>query len=374
MLYWLNDILKPDTVPGQTEVLINLLRYITFRGGVACLLAFGLSLLCGRWVIRKLISLKIGQPVRSADEVHKLAELHGGKAGTPTMGGVLILGTVLFSVLLLSPLRNPMVLSVLIVMVGLGCLGFVDDYLKVSKKTSEGVRGKVKLITQFVVALVVGLFLYNHPGTSSFIRELHVPFLKEPLIEDMGLWCLPFFIIVIVGSSNAVNLTDGLDGLAIGCTITAAMAYAVFSYLVGHQWLGERYLFLPYNEFSSELAVLCLALIGAGLGFLWFNCHPAKVFMGDTGSLALGGALGTIAICCKHELVLVIVGGVFVMEAGSVILQVASFKLRKKRIFRMSPIHHHFELKGWHENQVIIRFWTLSLIFALIGLATLKLR
>ncbi len=267
-----------------------------------------------------------------------------------------------------------MVLSVLIVMVGLGCLGFVDDYLKVSKKTSEGVRGKVKLITQFVVALVVGLFLFNHPGTSSFIRELHVPFLKEPLIEDMGLWCLPFFIIVIVGSSNAVNLTDGLDGLAIGCTITAAMAYAVFSYLVGHQWLGEGYLFLPYNKFSSELAVLCLALIGAGLGFLWFNCHPAKVFMGDTGSLALGGALGTIAICCKHELVLVIVGGVFVMEAGSVILQVASFKLRKKRIFRMSPIHHHFELKGWHENQVIIRFWTLSLIFALIGLATLKLR
>ena len=374
MLLWLNDILKPDTVPGHPEVLVNLLRYITFRAGVACLLAFGLSLLCGRWVIRKLISLKVGQPVRSAEEVHKLAELHGGKAGTPTMGGVLILGTVLLSALLLSPLKNPLVLAVLFVMLGLGCLGFIDDYLKVSKKTSEGVRGKVKLMTQFGVALAVGLFLYNHPGTSGYIRELHVPFLKGPLIQDMGLWCLPLFIIVIVGSSNAVNLTDGLDGLAIGCTITAAMAYAVFSYLVGHQWLGERYLFLPYNEYSSELAVLCLALIGAGLGFLWFNCHPAKVFMGDTGSLAIGGALGTIAICCKHEIVLVIVGGVFVMEAGSVILQVASFKLRKKRIFRMSPIHHHFELKGWHENQVIIRFWTLSLIFALIGLATLKLR
>jgi phospho-N-acetylmuramoyl-pentapeptide-transferase len=374
MLHWLNDILKPDTVPGHTEVLINLMRYITFRAGVACLLAFGLSLLCGRWVIRKLISLKIGQPIRTADEVHKLAELHGGKAGTPTMGGVLIIGTVLFSVLLLSPLKNPLVLAVIFVMVGLGCLGFVDDYMKVSKKTSDGVRGKVKLITQAGVALAVGLFLMNHPDTSSYIRELHVPFRKGPLVEDMGLWCLPLFILVIVGCSNAVNLTDGLDGLAIGCTVTVAMAYAVFSYLVGHQFLGEKYLFLPYSRFSGELSVICVALIGAGLGFLWFNCHPAKVFMGDTGSLAIGGMLGTIAICCKHEIVLVIVGGVFVMEAGSVILQVASFKLRKKRIFRMSPIHHHFELKGWHENQVIIRFWTLSLIFAMIGLATLKLR
>ena len=374
MLSWLNDILKPDTVPGETEVLINLLRYITFRAGVACLLAFSLSLLCGRWVIRKLISLKIGQPLRTADEVHKLAELHGSKAGTPTMGGVLIIGTVLFSVLLLSPLDNPLILSVIFAMVGLGGLGFVDDYLKVTKKTSDGVRGKVKLITQAGVALAIGCYLLNHPETSSYIRELHVPFKKGPLVEDMGWWCLPFFALVIVGSSNAVNLTDGLDGLAIGCTITAATAYAIFSYLVGHQWLGEKYLFLPYSKFSSELAVICLAMVGAGLGFLWFNCHPAKVFMGDTGSLALGGALGTIAICCKHEAVLIIVGGVFVMEAGSVILQVGSFKLRKKRIFRMSPIHHHFELKGWHENQVIIRFWTLSIIFALVGLATLKLR
>ena len=373
MLSWLNDILKPDSVPGETEVLINLLRYITFRAGVACLLAFGLSLLCGRWVIRKLISLKIGQPVRTAEEVHKLAELHGSKAGTPTMGGVLILGTLLISVLLLAPMDNPMVLSVVFVTIGLGCLGFVDDYLKVTKKTSDGVRGKVKLITQFIVALAVGLFLYNHPGTSSHIRELYVPFVKEPVIADMGLWCLPFFVVVIVGSSNAVNLTDGLDGLAIGCTITVAMAYTVFTYLVGHQYYAE-YLFLPHNQFSGELAVVCLALIGAGLGFLWYNCHPAKVFMGDTGSLALGGTIGTIAICCKKELVMVIVGGIFVMEAGSVILQVGSYKLRKKRIFRMAPIHHHFELKGWHENQVIIRFWTLSLIFALIGLATLKIR
>ena len=290
------------------------------------------------------------------------------------MGGVMILGTVLLSALLLAPLDNPLVVSVLFAMIGLGCLGFVDDYLKVSKKTSEGVRGKVKLVTQLLVALAVGLYLMHHPDTSTFIRELHVPFKKGPLVDDMGWWCLPFFALVIVGSSNAVNLTDGLDGLAIGCTITAATAYAIFTYLVGHQWLGEKYLFLPYNEHSSELAVICLALVGSGLGFLWFNCHPAKVFMGDTGSLAIGGALGTIAICCKHEVVLAIVGGVFVMEAGSVILQVGSYKLRKKRIFRMSPIHHHFELKGWHENQVIIRFWTLSIIFALIGLATLKLR
>jgi len=370
MLYWLNELLAPE----GSETSIRLLRYITFRAGVACLLSFGLSLLLGKWVIRKLISLKIGQPVRTAEEVHKLAELHGSKAGTPTMGGVLILGTVLISVLLLADLTNPLVLSVIFVIIGLGCLGFVDDYLKVSKKTSDGVRGKVKLITQFAVAMAVGLFLYYHPETSGYIRELHVPFRKGPLVQDMGFWVLPLFVMVIVGASNAVNLTDGLDGLAIGCTITTAMTYAVFSYLVGHAWLGKKYLFLPHSPHSGELAIICLAFCGAGLGFLWFNCHPAKVFMGDTGSLAIGGALGTIALCCKHEFVLVIVGGVFVMEAGSVILQVGSFKLRKKRIFRMSPIHHHFELKGWHENQVIIRFWTLSIIFALLGLATLKLR
>ncbi len=363
-----------DWLVGGEEVFLNLLRYITFRSGVAALFAFGVSLLFGPRVIRKLISLKIGQPVRTAEEVHKLAELHGKKAGTPTMGGVLILAAVVGGTLLCARLDNPLVISVLFVLVALGALGFYDDYQKVVHKNSKGVSARFKLLAQIGVALAASLFLYLHPGTSDYIRSLNVPFLKDPLVKDMGLWCLPFFVTIIVGCSNAVNLTDGLDGLAIGCTVTVAMAYAVFCYLVGNQVLGEQYLFLPFNKFAGELTVFCMALVGAGLGFLWFNCHPAKVFMGDTGSLALGGGLAMVAICSKHEIVLMIVGGVFVMEAASVILQVGSFKLRKKRIFRMAPIHHHFELKGWHENQVIIRFWTLSIFLAFLGLATLKLR
>jgi len=368
MIYWLNDYLKE----GE-EVLVNLLRYISFRAGLAALLAFGMTLLLGPWVIRKLISLKIGQPVRTADEVHKLAELHGKKVGTPTMGGVLILGAVTVASLVCARLNNPLVITVLFVMIGHGMLGFLDDYRKVALKNSKGVSARFKLAVQLTIGLIATSFLYWNPQTSEYIRELHVPFLKEPLIKDMGLFCFPLFIIVIVGCSNAVNLTDGLDGLATGCTITTAMAYAIFCYLVGNK-VQSDYLFLPHSQYTGELAIICVALVGACLGFLWFNCHPARVFMGDTGSLAIGGALGTLAICSKHELVLVVVGGVFVMEAGSVILQVASFKLRGKRIFRMSPIHHHFELRGWHESQVIIRFWILSIIFALMGLATLKLR
>ncbi len=368
MIYWLNDILKEGS-----EVFINLFRYITFRAGFAALLAFGASLLFGRWVIRKLISLKIGQPVRTAEEVHKLAELHGEKAGTPTMGGVLILSTVAGASVLCARWDNPMVWAVLFVLTGLGLLGFIDDYKKVTQKSSDGISARFKLVGQMTVAAAAGTFLYLHPDTSDYIQKLHVPFSKTP-IADMGVFCIPFFILIIVGCSNAVNLTDGLDGLAIGCTVTVAITYALFCYLTGNLTLGKDYLLLPYNKYSGEVTIICMALVGAGLGFLWFNCHPAKVFMGDTGSLAIGGALGTVAICSKHELVLVVVGGVFVMEASSVILQVASFKLRKKRIFRMAPIHHHFELKGWHENQVIIRFWTLSVIMALLGLATLKLR
>lgn len=368
MIPWLNDILKEGD-----EVLVNLLRYITFRAGLAAMLAFGLSLLLGPWVIRKLISLKIGQPVRTADEVHKLAELHGKKVGTPTMGGVLILGTVLVASLLCARLNNPLVITVLFVMLGHGLLGYMDDYKKVALKNSKGVSARFKLAVQILIGFAATSFLYWNPQTSEYIRELHVPFLKEPLIKDMGLFCFPLFIAVIVGCSNAVNLTDGLDGLATGCTITTAGAYAIFCYLVGNK-IQATYLFLPHSAYTGELVIICVALVGACLGFLWFNCHPARVFMGDTGSLAIGGALGTLAICSKHELVLIVVGGVFVMEAGSVILQVGSFKLRGKRIFRMSPIHHHFELHGWHESQVIIRFWILSIIFALLGLATLKLR
>jgi phospho-N-acetylmuramoyl-pentapeptide-transferase len=369
MIPWLHEFIK-DTLGFD----LRLLRYITSRAGLACIFAFAVSLFVGPRVIRRLIAMKIGQPLRSAKEVHKLAELHGNKAGTPTMGGVMIVFTVLLSVLLFADLSNPMVWVVLFVFVGMGIVGMIDDYWKVVRKDSRGIKASTKMLLQLVVALSAAIFLYLYPATSGYIRELHLPFHKGPVVEDMGWWCLPFFMLVIVGCSNAVNLTDGLDGLAIGCSVTVALAYAAFCYLVGNQQLGEKYLLIPHSPYAGELTIVCLALVGAGLGFLWFNCHPAKVFMGDTGSLALGGAFATLAICSKHEAVLIIVGGVFVMEAASVILQVGSVKLRGKRIFRMAPIHHHFELKGWHESQVIVRFWMLSLLCALFGLATLKLR
>ncbi|MFL2479581.1 MAG: phospho-N-acetylmuramoyl-pentapeptide-transferase [Verrucomicrobiales bacterium] len=369
MIPWLYDYLKETA-----GVDVQLLRYITSRAGVACICSFGITLLVGPYLIRRLVAMKMGQPIRSADEVHKLAELHDSKAGTPTMGGVIIVVAVMISVLLFARLSNPLVLAVVVVFIGLGLVGFWDDYQKVKKKNSKGISAKTKLMLQVLVSLSAGLYLYLNPETSKYIRELYVPFNKDSLITDMGIFCLPLFVLIIVGCSNAVNLTDGLDGLAIGCSISVALAYAAICYLVGNQQLGEKYLLIPHSRFAGELTIVCLALVGAGLGFLWFNCHPAKVFMGDTGSLALGGAFATLAICSKHEILLVVIGGVFVMEAASVILQVLSFKVRGKRLFRMSPIHHHFELKGWHESQVIIRFWILSLLCALIGLATLKLR
>lgn len=369
MIPWLYDYLKETA-----GVDVQLLRYITSRAGVACICSFGITLLVGPYLIRRLVAMKMGQPIRSADEVHKLAELHDSKAGTPTMGGVIIVVAVMISVLLFARLSNPLVLAVVVVFIGLGLVGFWDDYQKVKKKNSKGISAKTKLMLQVLVSLSAGLYLYLNPETSKYIRELYVPFNKDSLITDMGIFCLPLFVLIIVGCSNAVNLTDGLDGLAIGCSISVALAYAAICYLVGNQQLGEKYLLIPHSRFAGELTIVCLALVGAGLGFLWFNCHPAKVFMGDTGSLALGGAFAALAICSKHEILLVVIGGVFVMEAASVILQVLSFKVRGKRLFRMSPIHHHFELKGWHESQVIIRFWILSLLCALIGLATLKLR
>ena len=369
MIPWLYDYLKETA-----GVDVQLLRYITSRAGVACICSFGITLLVGPYLIRRLVAMKMGQPIRSADEVHKLAELHDSKAGTPTMGGVIIVVAVMISVLLFARLSNPLVLAVVVVFIGLGLVGFWDDYQKVKKKNSKGISAKTKLMLQVLVSLGAGLYLYLNPETSKYIRELYVPFNKDSLITDMGIFCLPLFVLIIVGCSNAVNLTDGLDGLAVGCSISVALAYAAICYLVGNQQLGEKYLLIPHSRFAGELTIVCLALVGAGLGFLWFNCHPAKVFMGDTGSLALGGAFATLAICSKHEILLVVIGGVFVMEAASVILQVLSFKVRGKRLFRMSPIHHHFELKGWHESQVIIRFWILSLLCALIGLATLKLR
>ena len=369
MIPWLYDYLKEVTNND-----VQLLRYITSRAGMACVCSFLISLIFGPKLIKRLISQKLGQPIRTADEVNKLAELHDGKAGTPTMGGVIIVFSVMLSVLLFTRWSNPFVIVVTFVFLGLAAVGFIDDYQKVKKKNSRGISAKTKLLLQVIVGLIAGLYLYLNKDTSEFITRLYVPFNKNPIIEDMGFLCIPFFILIIVGCSNAVNLTDGLDGLAIGCSISVALAYAALCYLVGNQQLGENYLLIPHSRFAGELTIVCLALVGSGLGFLWFNCHPARVFMGDTGSLALGGAFATLAICSKHEILLIVVGGVFVMEATSVILQVLSFKIRGKRIFRMSPIHHHFELKGWHESQVITRFWILSLLCALIGLATLKLR
>lgn len=373
---------------------LNLFQYITFRAAGAGLLAFLISVWVGPRVIRKLISLKVGQPIRTAEEVHKLAELHGGKIGTPTMGGVLILGAVLIATLVCGRPLNPFVAVCSCTMLACGLLGLCDDYKKVKEKKSDGVSSRAKLFFQLIIALVAACFIYFKPeisglgatqeqlaaGQAGFrlgkesigIGAVCFPLLKVPLI-DLGILAIPFFAFIIIGTSNAVNLTDGLDGLATGCTISTSLAYALLAYLAGHYFMAAEYLVIPHNLYIGELAVFLMALAGAAFGFLWFNCHPAKVFMGDTGSLAIGGALATAAICTKQELMLVIIGGVFVMEAMSVILQVGSFKLRKKRIFRMSPIHHHFELLGWHESQVIIRFWILSIMLALFGLAILKI-
>lgn len=351
----------------------NVFNYVTFRAVAAAVTAFVLSLAFGNVVIRKLISLKAGQPIRTADEVHRLAELHSSKQGVPTMGGVMVIGTVVTSSVLWARPDNRFVWLALFSMVYLGVLGFVDDYLKVVKKNSAGISGRLKLVFQILLAVIVTTVFLTNPLIEVQARSLYLPFFKAPVIDNMGWFTLAFFALVIVGSSNAVNLTDGLDGLAIGCTITVAFAYALLSYAAGNFRIAE-YLQVPFYPYSGELAVVCSALVGAGLGFLWFNCHPAKVIMGDTGALAIGGMIGVIAICCKQELLLAVVGGVFAIEALSVILQVLSFRLTGKRIFAMSPLHHHFELSGWKENTVIVRFWILSAVFALLGLATLKLR
>ncbi len=370
---WIHELYGPNAQPPEFIKALNVFQYITFRAMGAAITAFLLCLIFGDRVIRKLISLKIGQPIRTKEEVHKLSELHGGKRGTPTMGGVLLLGAVLVSTLIWARLDLGPVWLALFSMVYLGAIGFIDDYLKVTKKKSAGLSGRLKLVAQFALAGIVTLFFLMNPAVSVQAQLLFVPFYKAPLLFMGPFLTFLFYSGIIVGSSNAVNLTDGLDGLATGCTIIVASAYGVLAYCAGHEKISA-YLEIPFYPFSGELAVLCMGLVGAGLGFLWFNCHPAKVFMGDTGSLAIGGVLGVIAICCKQELLLLIVGGVFVIEALSVILQVLSFKLTGRRIFAMSPIHHHFELKGWKENTVIVRFWIVSIIFAFLGLATLKLR
>lgn len=378
MLYYLYELSEWARQSGHDSDFfkaLNVFYYLTFRSICAAATAFLISIIFGPALIRRLISLKFGQPVRSKEEVHKLFELHGAKKGTPTMGGILIIGSILISSLLWVKPENPYVWLVLFSTIFLGGIGFYDDWLKVSKKNSAGISSRLKFGLQCLLAAAfAAFFLFNpDPKIRDLARELYVPFVKDPLVLGAGVLTFVIYLLVIVGTSNAVNLTDGLDGLATGCTATVAAAYAVLAYLAGNS-RAAAYLQIPAVPFSGELAVVCCALLGACLGFLWWNAYPARVFMGDTGSLAIGGLLGAVAICCKQEVLLIIIGGVFVIEALSVILQVASFKLTGKRIIKMSPIHHHFELSGWKENTVIVRFWIMSVLFALLGLATLKLR
>ncbi len=352
---------------------LRVFQYTTFRAVLAAITSLLICILTGPWIIRKLAELKFNQPIRGEDDLRELAKTHGKKV-CPTMGGVLIIWAVVDAVLLFGRPGNHLVLLCLATLIWLGLVGFLDDYAKVRAQKSDGMRARTKLLYQAGLGLFVGGYLYLDAQHGAMARQLFVPFIKNPVIADMGLWALLWVMLVIVSSSNAVNLTDGLDGLAIGSTLTVALTYTVMTFVAGNKNLAG-YLQVPHIPGASELIVVCAALIGACLGFLWFNCHPAQVFMGDTGSLALGGLLAAIAVMIKQELVLVIVGGVFVMEAGSVVLQVASYKLRGgKRIFLMSPLHHHFELKGWSETKVTVRFWVMSVIFALLGLATLKLR
>ncbi len=351
----------------------RLFRYLTFRGVMASGTALLIGFVLGPWLIARLKQLSCAQGFRDASEVGDLAELHSSKAGTPTMGGLLIVVSVVVSTLLWAR-PNVFVLVALFVFVSLAALGFLDDYLKVVRKNSKGVSGRHKLLWQAAVALVALVVLLLMDQSGAKVREFWVPFVKDPVMTETPLWVLfPFFFLVLVGASNAINLTDGLDGLAIGCTISVALTYALMAYAAGHAIIAE-YLFISHVPGSGELAIICGALVGAGLAFLWFNAHPAEVFMGDTGSLALGGLVGVVAFLVHQPLTLIIVGGIFVMEALSVIIQVGSFKTRGKRVFRMAPIHHHFEKQGWKETKVVIRFWILSLIFAIAGLATLKLR
>jgi phospho-N-acetylmuramoyl-pentapeptide-transferase len=344
---------------------LNVFRYITFRTIVSTLSALILLMFFGTWMIQRLRAMQIGQPIREDGPPN-----HKNKAGTPTMGGCLILPVVILSTFLWADIANVFVWLVLFVIVCFGLIGFVDDYLKTVRKSSRGLSIKAKFGLQALVALIVAVILYQYPG---FDTRLSFPFFKQ-VTPDLGLGYIPLAIFIIVGASNAVNLTDGLDGLAIGPIIIAFTSYVVFAYLAGHVRIAN-YLQIPYVAGTGELSVLCGAVVGAGLGFLWYNAFPADVFMGDVGSLPLGAVLGTVAVITKQEIVLVLVGGLFVVETLSVIFQVAYFRMTGgRRIFRMAPLHHHFELKGWPESKVTVRFWIIAIILALLSISTLKLR
>ncbi|NKB81917.1 MAG: phospho-N-acetylmuramoyl-pentapeptide-transferase [Nitrospirales bacterium] len=351
--------------PLHTEFsILNVFRYLSFRIIYAAITAFIIAFVLAPPMIKKLQELGLGQRIREEGPSH-----HQIKGGTPTMGGLLIIFSVLLSTLFWADISNLYVWLVMLALIGFGLVGFADDYIKILKGQSEGLTVLQKLMAQIFVALGIGLFFYASPGYST---QLSVPFLKS-FTPDLGMLYIPFAVLVIVGCSNAVNLTDGLDGLAIGPVIVASVAYAIVGYAVGHKIISE-YLLIPYIEGAGEISVLMAAVFGASLGFLWFNTYPASVFMGDVGSLPLGAALGTVAVISKHELLLMLVGGVFVMEAVSVIFQVLSFKSRGKRIFLMAPLHHHFEMKGWEEPKVVVRLWIVAILLSLLSLSTLKLR
>ena len=377
MLYWLLYQRLFSHFPP-----FRIFRYITFRTAFASLTALFMGLIIGPAIIRQLREFQVGQYIREEGP-----SSHQKKAGTPTMGGVLIVVAIIVPTLLWADLSNPYIWLAIFATVTFGAIGFADDYIKVVHRRNLGLTGRMKLLLQFLAAGLVGLVLVLLTATRQYSTHLMVPFLKQfrpdlafdALRHNPHLWFLAFtpfvlfVMLVLVGSSNAVNLTDGLDGLAIGCTVIAAGALTVLTYLSGHAVLAE-YLELQRMPAVAELTVFCGAMVGSSIGFLWYNAHPAEIFMGDVGSLALGGAIGTVAVIIKQELLLPFIGGIFVIEALSVILQVGSYKLRKKRIFRMAPLHHHFELVGWSESKIIIRFWILALIFALFALTTLKLR
>ena len=380
MLYWL--LYQELFFRSPYFSPFRIFRYVTFRTAFASLTALFMTLVVGPWVIRKLREFQIGQYIREEGP-----QAHQKKAGTPTMGGVLIGIAILVPTLLWADLSNRFVWMAIFATICFGAIGFADDYTKIVHHRNLGLTGRSKLLLQFVTAFVIGAGLVLMSAEGSYSTHLVVPFFKkfqpDLLITHFManpytavLAFIPFLLfvaLVIVGSSNAVNLTDGLDGLAIGCTVIAAGALTVLTYISGHAVFAD-YLELPRIPQVAELTVFCGAMVGASIGFLWYNAHPAEIFMGDVGSLALGGAIGTVAVIIKQELLLPFIGGVFVIEALSVMLQVGSYKLRKKRIFKMAPIHHHFELLGWSESKVIARFWVASLIFALFALTTLKLR
>jgi phospho-N-acetylmuramoyl-pentapeptide-transferase len=344
--------------------ILNIFKYLTFRSIYAMITALIVCFVLGPWIIRKLEGLQARQIIRTDGP-----ESHLEKQGTPTMGGLIILSAIILPTLLWADLTNVYIWATLFIVAGYGLIGFVDDYRKVVEKNTKGLSARQKMFWQVLLAGCVAVFLYLRPG---FNELLYVPFFKN-FHPDLGMFFIPFVILVIVGASNAVNLTDGLDGLAIGPVTINAATYLLFAYIAGHATLSA-YLQIPRVAGAGELAVICGAMVGAGLGFLWFNSYPAEVFMGDVGSLSLGGTLGVIAVLTKQEILLVIVGGIFVVEALSVIFQVGSYKYRGKRIFRMAPIHHHFELKGVAEPKIIVRFWIITIILAMVAISTLKMR